>query len=76
MNDLKSKSDNELLKEISAKLSELTAVIGIANKDKNEQVKYLVNLKFSNSDIARLAGIPIGTVSTIRTGFGKKKKAK
>jgi hypothetical protein len=61
--------------EITAtKLSELIAVIGITNKEKNEQVKYLINQKFSNSDIARLIGLPIGTVSSIRNGLNKKKK--
>jgi len=74
MKENKSKSDNELLLEISTKLTELIAITGIANKEKNEQVKYLINMKFSNSDIARLTGNPIGTVSSIRNGLNKQKK--
>jgi hypothetical protein len=74
MKENKPKSDNEVLLEISDKLSELIAIAGIANKDKNEQVKHLINMKFSNSDIARLTGNPIGTVSSIRNGLNKKKR--
>jgi hypothetical protein len=73
MKEINHKSDNELLVEISTKLSELIAIIGIANKEKSEQVKYLINLKFSNSAIARLLGLPIGTVSSIRNNLNKKK---
>lgn len=70
------KSDSELLQEISSKLSELIAVIGISGREKNDQIKYLVNRGFSNSDIALLVGIPKGTVDFIRAGFKKKKLAK
>ena len=76
MKQIEHKSDNALLGEISTKLSELIAMIGITNKEKNEQVKYLINQKFSNSDIARLIGLPIGTVSSIRNGLNKKRKPK
>jgi hypothetical protein len=74
MKEGQSKSDNELLQEISSKLSELTAIIGIAGKDKNEQVKYLIQFGFSNSEISKLTGLPIGTVSSIRNSLNKKKK--
>jgi hypothetical protein len=66
------KSDNELLQEISAKLSELIGIMGIAGKDKKEQIKYLVGYGFSNNDIGRLLGIPKGTIDTIRAKFKKK----
>lgn len=72
-NETKLKSDNELLQEISSKLSELIALNGINGKEKNEQIKYLVNFGFSNSEIARLIGIPKGTVDGIRAGLKKKK---
>lgn len=68
------KTDQELLQEISSKLSELIAINGIAGKDKEEQIKYLVNFGFSNSDIARLIGIPKGTVDSIRAKNSKLKK--
>ena len=73
MKDNQFKSDNVLLSEISNKLSELIAINGIANKEKDDQINYLINYGFSNSDIARIAGIPIGTVSTIRNRLNKKK---
>lgn len=66
------KSDNELLTEISAKLSELIALTGMEGKDKNEQIKYLANFGFSNSEIARLTGIPMGTIARIRAGLNLK----
>jgi hypothetical protein len=68
------KSDNELLQEISEKLSQLIAVIGIAGKERDSQVKYLAEMGFSRSEIARLVGIPVGSVATIT--FAAKKKSK
>lgn len=53
-NETTYKSDNELLQEISLKLSELIALNGIRGRDKNEQIKYLVSFGFSNAEIARL----------------------
>jgi predicted RNA-binding protein Jag len=67
------KSDNQLLQEISEKLSELIALIGITGKQKSEQIKYLVEFGFSNANIARLIGVPKGTVDTIRASQKKKK---
>lgn len=70
------KSDNELLQEISSKLSELIAVIGMNGKEKDLQVKYLTDMGFSNSEISRLVGIPKGTVDYIRASFKKKKNSR
>ena len=67
-----SKSDNELLQEISGKLSDILAILSITGKDKHEQVKHLVLLGFSNADIARITAMPKGTVDGIRAGKGKK----
>lgn len=68
------RSERELLEEISKKLSELIAINGISGKEKDEQIKYLVNFGFSNAEIAKIIGIPKGTVDSIRAGFNKKKK--
>jgi hypothetical protein len=68
------KSENELLQEISDKLSQLIGVIGISGKEKNAQVKYLSEMKFTRSEIARLVGIPDGSVATILFTAKKKKK--
>ncbi|HEY5748603.1 MAG TPA: hypothetical protein VIU12_21180 [Chryseolinea sp.] len=69
-----SKSDNELLQEISNKLSELIAISGIANKNKEDQIIYLANQGYSNVDISRLIGIPKGTVDVIRAKSSKNKR--
>lgn len=69
------KSDNELLQEISAKLSDIFGIMSIAGKDRQEQVKHLVSLGFTNADIARITGMPKGTVDGIRaTAQSKGKK--
>ena len=70
------KSDNELLQEISGKLSELTAVVGITGKGKDEQVAYLVSLGFTNAEISRITAIPKGTVDWIRASAKKAKESK
>jgi hypothetical protein len=67
-------SDNELLQEISNKLSELIAINGIANKNKEDQIAYLANQGYSNADISRLIGIPKGTVDGIRAKGAKNRK--
>ena len=72
MKKQESKSDNELLKEISSKLSQLIAINGISGKEKTEQIKYLSNYKFTNLEITRIVGIPEGTVGRIRASFKKK----
>ena len=71
---MNTKSDNELLHEISNKLTDLIGVIGINGKERPEQVKFLVGLGLTNADIARLTGIPKGTVDWIRAGKSKKQK--
>ena len=73
MGEIKKKSDNELLQEISIKLSELTAVMGIQGRERNDQVKYLVSIGFPNSDIARITGIPKGTVDGVRAKMSARK---
>lgn len=74
MKDKIQKSDNELLQEISNKLSELIALNGISRMERDDQIKYLANFGFSNSEIARLTGHPKGTIDMIRAKFAKKKK--
>lgn len=68
------KSDNELLQEISAKLTHLIGIVGITGKDRDEQVKYLVSLGFTNADISRITAIPKGTVDGIRASMPSKSK--
>lgn len=67
----KEKSDVELLSEISSKLDYLIALMATQGKERDDQVKILVGQGFSNSIIAKLLGIPKGTVDMIRA---RKKK--
>ncbi len=70
------KTDNELLEEISRKLTELTGVLGIAGRTKEAQVGYLVSMGFSNAEVSRISGIPKGTVDWIRAEAAKKEKGR
>jgi hypothetical protein len=76
MKEPTSKTDNELLKEISKKLTELTAIIGLSGRAKDDQISYLANFELTNSEISRLTGFPEGTVGRIRAEKSKQKKAK
>ena len=67
------KTEVELLQEINEKLDDLVASFLIQGKEKEDQIRILVNRKFSNSKIANFLGIPKGTVDGIRA---KKKKTK
>ena len=67
-----------LLDEISRKLTELTAVVGLAriSDSKEGRIKYLTGFGLSNSEISRLTGYPEGTVAPIRAGLSKPKVRK
>jgi len=71
MKDKRSQSDNELLQEISSKLTQLTAMLGMEGRDKEGQIKYLVNFGLSISEISRLTGYPEGTIKPIRARLNK-----
>ena len=76
MKESGSKSDNELLQEISKKLTELTAMMGLTGRAKDDQIAYLVNYDLTNVEIARLTGFPEGTVGRIRAEKNKLKAGK
>ena len=60
------KTEKQHLAEINLKLNKLIGVTAISGKSKEEQVKILVALGFSNSEISNLTAIPKGTVDVIR----------
>jgi Holliday junction resolvasome RuvABC DNA-binding subunit len=66
------KTEKEILLEISVKLDKLIGVMATQGKSKEEQVKVLVALGFSNSEISGLTAMPRGTVCTIRANLRKK----
>jgi hypothetical protein len=70
------KTDNELLQEISRKLTEVIALSGLAkvSDKKEDKIRYLVGFGLSNSDISRLTGFPEGTVAPIRAALNKSSK--
>jgi len=65
------KTEKELLREMIEKLDKLIGVIAIQGKSKDDQIKVLVSLGFTNAEISKITGMPKGTVDTIRA---KRKK--
>lgn len=63
----------EVLKEISRKLDDLVTLFSVQGKEKEEQIRIMVSNGYSNSQIAKLLGLPKGTVDSIRAKFQKKK---
>ena len=69
----KPKSDNELLIEINSKLNTLVALRAIQGKERDDKIKILSGLEFTNVEISKLLGIPKGTIDGVRA---KKKGGK
>lgn len=57
--------------EILNRLDIIIALLVTQGKEKEEQIKILVNKGFSNGDISQILGIPKGTVDSIRSKFKK-----
>lgn len=64
-------NDTEILKEISNKLDILIAVNAIQNKERDDQIRVLVNLGYTNKNISEFTGIPKGTVDMVRANLKK-----
>jgi hypothetical protein len=62
------KLNNEivLLQEINQKLSMLIALTAVHGKERDDKIKTLASLDFTNAEISKLLGIPKGTVDGIR----------
>jgi DNA-directed RNA polymerase specialized sigma24 family protein len=69
---IEQKTERDLLLEISKKLDRLIGILAIQGKDRDEKIRILVSLGFSNSEISRLIGVPKGTVDSIRAKGRKK----
>lgn len=67
-------SETKILSEISDKLDMLIAVTATQGKERDEQIKILVSLRYSNSKISMLTGIPKGTVDFVRANLSKRTK--
>ena len=59
-------SEIELLREVNVKLDDLITLFIAQGKEKEEQIKIMVDRQYSNSRIASLLGLPKGTVDGIR----------
>lgn len=69
----KHSTEKELLQEICTKLDKLIGISAIQGKEEDDQIKILVSLGYTNSEISRLAHIPKGTVDTKRAKHKKRK---
>lgn len=68
----KKSNELELLKDIGKKLDRLTAIMAIRGLKRDDQIKILAFLGFSNSEISKYTLIPKGTVDVVRAKLGKK----
>jgi hypothetical protein len=69
----KPKSEIDLLQEVNNKLNMLVALTAAQGKERDDKIKTLAGLGFTNIDISKLLGIPKGTIDVVRA---KKKGAK
>jgi FixJ family two-component response regulator len=67
----KTKSEVELLNEISTKMDYLIGLYACNGKERDEQIKILTSQGLANSTIAVLLGIPKGTVDSVRAKMKK-----
>lgn len=63
------KTEKQILEEINEKLNKLIALSAVQGKNKQEQVKILSSIGFTNVEISKLTGIPKGTVDFTRAKF-------
>ena len=68
--------DSILLKEISEKLDKLIAVTATQGKERDDQIKILTSLGFTNQEISNLTSIPKGTVDGVRAKLEKEKNCR
>jgi hypothetical protein len=61
----------ELLSDINKKLETLTAIMAIRGLERDEQIKILSFLGYSNSEISKYTLIPKGTVDVVRAKLSK-----
>jgi uncharacterized protein (UPF0218 family) len=61
-------------REVIERLDKIIGLLAVQGKEKEEQLKVLTALGFSNSDMSTLTGIPKGTIDVIRANQKKKTK--
>lgn len=66
-------SENKLLKEMNEKLKILIGLTAIQGKERDDQIKILAGLEYTNVDISKITGIPKGTVDGTRAKIKKEK---
>lgn len=68
--------NNNLLKEINNKMKILIGLTAIQGKERDDQIRILAGLEYSNADISKITGTPKGTVDGIRAAINKGSKRK
>ena len=66
------KTELEHLSDIAQKLDTLIGICASQGKPKEDQIKVLVSLGFTNTQISQMIGIPKGTVDVIRAKMKKR----
>jgi hypothetical protein len=68
------KSQIKLLEDLNKKMDSLVALTAVQGKDRDNQIKILAGLEFTNLSISKFLGVPKGTVDTIRAKMKGGKK--
>ena len=64
-------SEKQLLEQVVERLDKVTLAIALQGRQKEEQIKYLTSLGYSNSEMANILATPKGTIDSIRANLSK-----
>lgn len=69
-------SEKQLLEQISDRLDKLILIVALQSRPKEEQIKHLSKLGYSNAEMASMLAIPKGTIDSIRANLSKEERKK
>lgn len=64
-------SEKQLLEQVIERLDKIILVTALQGRLKEEQVKFLTTLGYSNSEMANMLATPKGTIDSIRANLSK-----
>jgi hypothetical protein len=64
-------SEKQLLEQVVERLDKVILMTPIQGRPKEEQIKYLTSLGYSNSEMANMLATPKGTIDSIRANLSK-----
>lgn len=64
-------SEKQLLEQVVERLDQVILATALHGRPKEEQIKYLAGLGYSNSEMANILATPKGTIDSIRANLSK-----